>query len=110
MKGSAFIVHNNTWSCSNEVILDMHSTPVIENGKMVALKQEKTISVYGIFDASEKAKIGDNCEIVIMDEEQGNKYGFIGAVKAVGEIHTIINIYTKTEKINEILSNITFKN
>lgn len=110
MKGSVFIVHNNTWSCSNEVILDMHSTPVIDNGKMVALKQEKTISIYGIFDASEKVKIGDKCEIVMMDDDKGLKYGFVGAVKAVGQLHTIINVFEKTEKITEILTNITFKN
>lgn len=110
MKGSAFIVHNDTWSCSNEVILQMFTTPVFENMKMVAYREEKTINIYGIFNAEKQPKVGDKCEVVLMDDDKGNKYGFIGSVKAVGELTTIIYIVNKTEKINEILTNITFKN
>lgn len=110
MKGSAFIVHNNTWSCSNEVILQMFSTPILEGKKLVAIKQENTLNIYGIFNATKQPEVGDKCEMVLMDDDKGNKYGFIGSVKAVGELTTIINIENKTEKINEILTNITFKN
>lgn len=110
MKGSAFIVHNDTWSCSNEVLLDMHSTPVIEGGKMVALKQENTISVYGIFNASEAPKMGDKCQIILMDDDKGNKYGFICEVRAIGQLQIIFNVLSTTDKITEILGNITIKN
>jgi len=109
MKGSAFIVHNKTWSCSNEVILDMHSTPIINEGKFVALKQENTISVYGIFNPEIIPKTGDKCQIVLMDDDEGKKYGFLGEVRAVGVLQTIINVLGKTEKISEILGNITLK-
>lgn len=111
MKGSAFIVHNNTWSCSNEVILQMFSTPLVdESKKLIAIKEEKTINIYGIFNAEKQPEVGDKCEVVMMDDDKGLKYGFIGIVRAVGQLTTIINIVNKTEKINEILTNITFKN
>lgn len=109
MKGSAFIIHNDTWSCSNEVLLDMHSTPVIEGGKMVALKQENTISVYGIFNPETAPKVGDKCQIILMDDDKGNKYGFVCEVRAIGVLQTIFNVLSPTDKIQQLLSNITFK-
>lgn len=88
----------------------MHSTPVIEGGKMVALKQENTISVYGIFNPEIAPKVGDKCQIILMDDDKGNKYGFLCEVGAVGALQTIFKVKDKTDKIQQLLGNITFKN
>lgn len=109
MTGSAFIIHNDTWSCSNSVILDIHSTPVIENGKFTSLKEEKTIKVNGIFNATTPLKVGDRCEFVLLNEDTNEKYSFFAQTKAVGQKQVILNIFSKSNRISEILSNITFK-
>lgn len=110
MTGSAFIIHNNTWSCSNDVILGIYSNPVMQDKKVVAIREEKTLTVYGVFHATEPFKVGDKCEFVILPEGVDNKSSWFGEVKAIGQLHTIINIFSKSERISEILSNITFKN
>lgn len=109
MTGSAFITHNNTWSCSNEVLLDIHSTPIIENGQFTGgVKEEKTLTIYGVFHESEPLKVGDKCEFVILNDELG-KTAWSAEVRTVGELHIILNIFSQNNRIKEILSNITFK-
>ncbi len=110
MTGSAFIIHNDTWSCSNEVTLDIHNTPIIEGGKYSGrVREEKTLKVNGIFNATEPLKQGDKCEFVILNEDTNEKYSFFAQAKAVGQKQVILNIFSKSNRISEILSNITFK-
>lgn len=110
MTGSAFIIHNNTWSCSNSVVMGFFSDPVMDNGKVVAIKETKTLTVYGEFHATEPYKVGDRCEFVIMPDDSDKKSSWFAEVKAIGKLHTIINIFSKSDRISEILANITFKN
>lgn len=107
---SAFITHNNTWSCSNEVVLGIFSDPVMQDKKIVAIREEKTLTVYGIFHATEPFKVGDKCEFVLLPDNSDKKSSWFGEVKAIGKLHTIINIFSKSDKVSEILANITFKN
>lgn len=110
MKGSAFIVHNNTWSCSNECDFTFHSEPIIENNKLVSTKRFQVVTIQGQFNVTIPPNIGDKCEIVILSDDDKMKYGFIGNIRSISKIQTVINIFTKTDRISEILSNITFKN
>jgi hypothetical protein len=110
MTGSAFILHNNTWSCSNEVSMGVFSEPIMAGGKVVSIKETNTITLHHPFHLSTPPDTGDKCEIVFLNEVSGEKYAFDGAVKAIGKLHTIINIFAKSNKIQEFLSNITFKN
>ena len=110
MIGSAFITHNNTWSCSNEVSMSKYSVPNIQDGKVISTKQFDIISIKGIFNHSESLKVGDKCEIVLKADDADLKYSFIGEVMQSGEIQIIINNLIKTDKVSEILSNITLKN
>jgi len=108
MTGSAFITHNGTFSCSNEVVLDLHSTPIIQDGKVAYIKEEKTLTIYGIFNADQPLKLGDKCEFVILNDELG-KTAWSAEVRSIGEFHIILNIFSQNNRIKEILSNITFK-
>ena len=86
------------------------SDPVMEGGKVVAIRESKTLTVYGIFHATEPFKVGDRCEFVILADDSDKKSSWFAEVKAIGKLHTIINIFAKSDRIQEILSNITFKN
>ena len=86
------------------------SDPVMENNKVVAIRESKTLTVYGIFHATEPFKIGDRCEFVILADDSDKKSSWFAEIKAIGKLHTIINILAKSDKVSEILSNITFKN
>lgn len=107
MTGSAFITHNDTWSCSNEVALGLYHTPIKTDDGLL-LKETKTLTIQGIFHATAPPKIGDKCEFVILNDELG-KHSYSAEVKAIGELQTILNIFDKTDRITEILSNITIK-
>ena len=109
MQGSCFITHQNTWSCSNECTLSFYSEPQIVNDKVESVKQTQTLSIKGIFNYSDPLQKGTPCFIVLKTDDN-KKFGFIGQVRSVSEIQIIINILSKTDKISEILSNITIKN
>jgi hypothetical protein len=110
MIGSCFITHNNTWSCSNECSLGIYTEPIMENGKVIATKERKTLTVKGIFNSTEPLKKDDICEFVIKPDDKETKYSLAGKVFSVSQLQIIINILSKTDKVSEILSNITVKN
>ena len=112
MIGSAFIIHNGTWSCSNEVLLGMYSTPIFgDNNEITAIREEKTLTINGIFNPYKEPSIGDVCEMVLLVEKEGeNKYAFIGNVRSISPLKTVINITGKSEKISEILRKIEIEN
>jgi hypothetical protein len=111
MTGNIFIVHNQTWSCSNEASLSVFSEPSFgENNEVISIKETKVLNVSHIFNSSESLKQGDKCQLVMLSDDKKIKQGFNGEVKIVMELKTIINILSKNDNISEILSNITFKN
>lgn len=111
MIGSAFIIHNGTWSCSNEVSLSMFSEPIFgENNEVVLLKETKTLNITAIFNKDKSLTSGDKCQMVMLSEDKKIKQGFNGEVRSVSPLKVIINILSKNNDISNILSNITFKN
>lgn len=89
--------------------MGFHTDPILENNKVVAIKESKTLTVYGIFHATEPFKVGDRCEFVILADNSDKKSSWFAEVKTIGKLHTVINIFAKSDKVSEILSNITFK-
>lgn len=111
MTGSVFIVHSKGWSCSNDAILDFHSfTERDENEKIIKVNKTQTLTIRHIFNAESPIQIEDKCEIVLLTDNDQKKFGFIGKARSITKETVIINIFTKTERISEILSNITPKN
>ena len=113
MIGSAFILHNNTWSCSNDVTYSVTNTPIfVKPGDMVpiSVKQGQEIKVRGLFSPHQALQKGQLVEIAFKNEVNESQYAFSGEVQYIGDVYTIIKIFTKTDRIKEILSNITFKN
>lgn len=111
MIGSAFIIHKDTWSCSNEVSLSIFSEPQFnEQNEIVLLKETRTINILSIFNANEPLIVGEKCQIVMLSDDKSIRQGFNGEVRSVSPLKVIINIFSKNDNISEILSNITFKN
>lgn len=110
MTGSAFIIFNDTWTCSNEVSYGIYGTPVMEGTKIVAIRDEEVLTITAPFYQDEKLKVEDICKAVFMREDTEEKYGYECLVKAVGPNQLILKIFSKNKNISEILSNITFKN
>lgn len=90
--------------------MGVFSEPVMVDGKIISVKETQTITIHSPFHLNTPPNIGDKCEVVFLNEVNGDKYAFVGEVKVIGKLHTIINIFTKIDNISEILSNITFKN
>ncbi len=110
MKGAVFITHAEGWSCSNEAVLDFHSfTERDMSGKIIAVSRTQTLTVSGIFNAFGLIPEHTKCDIVMLDEDDQKKYGFTGELRSIGQEVTVLNIFTKTDRISEILSNITPK-
>lgn len=108
MIGSAFIIHNENWSCSNDVTLGIYSTPIFgENNDIVSIKEERTLTIIGLFNSNNKPEIGDHCEVVMLADK---KYAFIGNVRSISPLKTVINITAKSERISEILRKIEITN
>lgn len=111
MIGSAFIVHDNNWSCSNEVSLSIFSQPEFnDQNEVVLLRETRIINVIGIFSPTKVLETGDKCQVVMLSDDKKIKQGFNGEVRSVSPLKVIINIFSKNDNISEILSNITFKN
>jgi len=108
MIGSAFIIHNETWSCSNDVTLGIYSTPIFgENNEITSIKEERTLTINGIFNPTIKPKSGDDCEVVFLGDK---KYAFIGNIRTISDIKTVINLNKTSERISEILRKIEIEN
>lgn len=107
MTGAAFMISDTGWACSNEVILDFFKESVRgENGKIKAIKQTQTLSVQGIFG---ELKQDEKVDVVLKPDTGDQLFGFTGNVRSIKDKHVVLNILTKTDRIKEILSNITFK-
>lgn len=104
MVGEAFIVHENGWACSNDVVMDMFTEAVRdpETGRTVAVRKKQTFNILGLFGELVEDQAVD---IAFKVDENNTIISFSGRVRQVGKL-TIINILGKTDKVKEILSKI----
>ena len=109
MIGSAFIIHENGWACSNEVVLDFYSKLIDNNDPTKGIVKTQTLTVRGLFNGLGALGAGQKVELVVVPDDENKSFGFVGEVRSSMESSTIINIFSKTDRIKEILSNITFK-
>lgn len=104
MIGTAFIVGVNSWACSNDVSIDMQSTPIRGmDGKIVSIHKTKVFRAIGLFGNLEADEAVD---IAMKIEGTNTIIGFAGRVKSIGQL-TIINILNENNNIREILTKIT---
>lgn len=111
MTGSAFITHNNTWSCSNDCAYSVTSVPIFD-GEALPKSFVRGFQLVTIkpFHAVAPYNKGDKCEIVFKHEVDGVIYGWSGEIEKISSENTVIKIFTTIKDISKILSNITFKN
>lgn len=109
MYGSAFIVHEKGWSCSNDVTFEVEKDIIEVEGKK-ASKQTNTLKVKGIFNGAGILSIDDKVQCVFKIDDTFKKQGFLGTVNAITEKTTTILLLTKTDKTKEILNKIKEEN
>lgn len=100
MTGSAFITYDTGWSCSNDVVLDLHSEAIrTPEGKTTAIRKWQVLRVNGLYGNLIEDSL---VKIAFKLDENEVLMGFEGRVKSIGQL-TIINILKQTEQIKEIL-------
>lgn len=105
MFGSAFILHKNGWSCSNDVTFEVEKDIIEVEGQKVS-KQTNTLKLKGIFNGVGSLSEGDNVECVFKIEDSIKKQGFVGTVKAITKKTISILLKAKTDNTQEILNKI----
>lgn len=82
MTGSAFIIHNGGWCCSNAVNLDLYNEPLMgPNGQLQGIKQYQTLMVDGPFNTL--PVLDADCDFVFKPEDVQTAVAFKGRVKAL---------------------------
>jgi hypothetical protein len=108
MTGSAFVVFDGGWACSNMATFRETSQPIrLEDGTIQSLQIGYQLTIEHLFAPNIPVEQDLNCEIVFKDDDKSDMRGFIGKVQRIGEQHTFIKIFTKTDRIPEILRKIT---
>ncbi len=105
MQGSAFIVHQNGWSCSNEVLIDVETD--IENGQS---RKTSFLKLKGVFDGKGQLEKDIFVECLFKKEDDGSLQGFAGRITGIVPTKTVIQILGKINKTEEILSKIKEEN
>lgn len=104
MNGIALISHANGWSCSNEAKLDADKHLVEVDGKKFS-KNVITIKINSIFDTVGNLHEGQSVECLFKDDN-GYKKAFVGTVKSIGKLTTVIHELYKSDRYTEILNKI----
>jgi hypothetical protein len=110
MTGSAFVVFERGWACSNEASLLARQKPIFETGNPMPVGFEPdgfTLNLQSPFYAVDMPENATRVECVFKDDND-IKTGLIGDVKSINN-SLILNIFAKTNRISEILSKITLK-
>ena len=104
MTGTAFIVHESGWACSNLVYEDTESDIEVTNGAP-AIRQRPTLKLQSIFNGIGSVLAGQNVKCVMKDDETGKQHGIAGVVEKVGNL-TVINITGEITDYKSIIKNI----
>lgn len=102
--GIGFIVCDNGFACSDEVVFDIETDPVPgENGK-INLVKTNTLKFLNIFEQGEK--IVKDLKVYCLFKTPERKDCFTGAIRGKAGNLTIVDIHTKSQRINEIIAKI----
>lgn len=104
MSGTAFIVHESGWACSNSVCEDTESDIEVTNGAPV-IRQRPTLKLQSLFNGVGSVQVGQNVQCVMKDDETGKQHGIAGVIDKVGNL-TVINITGEITDYKTIIKNI----
>lgn len=102
--GIGFIVWDDGWACSDDVMFDVEKDPVPgDNGKII-LVETNTLKFNFIFEG--RNKVTKDLKVLCLFKTPERKVGFRGVVRGKSGNLTIVNLHTKIENINEIIAKI----
>lgn len=104
MQGIALIIHSDGWSCSNDAKLDADKFLIEVDGKKIS-KNVITLKINSKFDTVGNIYEGQSVECLFKTDE-GKTHAFVGVVKSIGKLTTIIHELQKTDRYTEILNKI----
>lgn len=101
--GIGFILHNDGFACSNNVNFDVERD-IIEDGEEKISKATETLKYYAIFEGVGALSIGQN--VMCLFKSESKKYAFNGKIRIMNGDLTVVDLITKSERIQEIISKI----
>jgi hypothetical protein len=102
--GIGFIVWDEGFACSDEVVFDIERDPVIDPEGKKNITETKTLKYISIFEGAGLIVKGLKVRCLFKSGEK--KYAFTGEVRGKSGNLTIIDINTKSDRINEIIEKI----
>lgn len=102
--GIGFIVWDEGFACSDDVVFDVEKDPVTGLDGKIILVETKTIKLNHIFEGV--SKIIRGLQVFCLFKSGDTKYAFTGIVRGKSGNLTIVDVYATSERINEIISKI----
>lgn len=102
--GIGFIVWDEGWACSDDVVFDIEKDPVPGENHKINLVETKTLKYLSIFE--QESKITSGLKVLCLFKSGENKYAFNGTVRGKSGDLTVIDLHTKSERIIEIIAKI----
>lgn len=103
-KGIGFIVWDEGFACSDDVLFDIEKDPVRDAEGKINLVENKTLKFLSIFEG--QGKIDKGTKVFCLFKAGKVKSGFVGSVRGKSGDLTIIDLIGKSEYINEIIAKI----
>lgn len=99
-EGIGFLVFENGFACSDNVVFD------VEHDFDTEKKLTKTtiLRFYSIFECV--GKVVKDTQVYCLFKAGDKKHGFTGQIRGKSGDLTIIDIFSKTDRINEIIAKI----
>lgn len=102
--GIGFIVWDDGWACSDDVIFDVERDPEPDADGKIKLAETNTLKFNFIFEGANTVVKG--LKVLCLFKTAERQVGFTGTVRGKSGDLTIVDLHTKSERINEIISKI----
>jgi len=101
-QGIGFIVWDEGWACSDNVIFDIERDPVPGPDGKKNIVESKTLKLNHIFEG--QSHIVKGLKVDCLFKSDNKKYAFTGEVRGKSGNLTIVDLIAKSERINEIIA------
>lgn len=102
--GIGFIVWDEGYACSDDVIFDVEQDPTLMPDGKKKLVETNTLKFNHIFEGVSKIVKGE--KVFCLFKTGDIKYAFTGEVRGKSGSLTVVNLFTTSERINEIIAKI----
>lgn len=102
--GIGFIVWEDGVACSDDVVFDVERDPVPAPDGKKNLIETNTLKFNFIFEVVNNVTNG--LKVFCIFKSGKDKYAFTGTVRGKSGALTVIDLHTKSERINEIIAKI----